>query len=108
VLLVSSEIGERKRIFRRAHHSQVALNAGTQAHTRFGRALRNNRFYQRVCNEGFRDGLRVFRRYEKIDIVHNFLSPPITASNIDKQRIGMRGQIVAQRFGFRRDLPELK
>jgi hypothetical protein len=36
VLLISSEISEGKRIFRNRHHPQIALNAGTKPHTRFG------------------------------------------------------------------------
>ena len=51
VLLAPGKIIQRKRIFRRAHHPQIALNAGTQSHARLRRALRDDRFDERMLNE---------------------------------------------------------
>ena len=43
VLFASGKIAERKRIFRRANHAQVGLDAGAQPDAGFGRALRDER-----------------------------------------------------------------
>ena len=59
-------------------------------------------------NEQLRDLLRLFRRHDEIEIAHDFLSPPITSGDADMKRVGMRAQIVLQRFRFGRDLTELK
>ena len=58
--------------------------------------------------KNFRDRRRLLRRDDKIEIAHDFLPAPITSRQIDLERIGMGGQIAAQRFRFRRDLPKLK
>ena len=61
-----------------------------------------------MSDEKFRDRFRRFCRYHKIDIVHNFFSPPITSRNIDKQHVIVRGEVRTQAFRFRCDLAELK
>ena len=108
MLLISGEVGERKRIFRPAHYAQIALNAGTQPHARFGGALRNDRFHQRMSDKKLRDRVRLFRRHNQIDVVHDFSPPPITASDIDLKRVGMRSEVLFQCFGLRRNLAKLK
>ena len=102
VLLAAGKVIERERIFGRADHAQIALNAGAQSHARFGRALRDDRFDQRMLDKKFRDRVRLLGRHDEIEIAHDFFAPPITSGKIDMQRIGMRGQIGPQRLGFGR------
>jgi hypothetical protein len=89
VFLVSGEISERERIFRRVHHSQVALHSRSQSHARFGGSLRDNRFHERMGNEEFRNVPGVLCRNQKIQIMYDFFSPPITSSQIDLQSAAM-------------------
>src|SRR6266480_5480951 len=58
--------------------------------------------------EKFRDRFWIFCCREKIEIVHNFFSPPITSCNIDMQRFGTSCQIASQRLRLVRDLAKLK
>ena len=106
VLLASGKVIERKRILRRRHHAQIALNAGTQPHARLGRALQNDRLHQRMRGKRLRDRVRRFGRDDEIEIAHDFFPPPITPRDANMQRIVERAQIVAQGLRFRRDRAE--
>src|ERR1043166_8293934 len=45
VILVAGEISKRKRIFGRAHNSQITLHSGAKSYARFGWALSDDRFH---------------------------------------------------------------
>src|ERR1700736_136820 len=61
-----------------------------------------------MFDEELRNRRGLFRRDYKIDIAHNFPSPPITSRNIDLERIGMPSQISPERLRFGRNLSKLK
>jgi hypothetical protein len=93
VFLVPGEISERKRVFRRRDHSQIALHSRTQPHARFGRALCDDGFDQRMGNEEFRNGFRFLCCHQQIEIVDDFFSPSITPSDLNLQSCFVRSQI---------------
>ena len=98
VFLVPGEISERKRVFRRRDHSQIALNSRTQPHARFGRAFCDNGFNQRMGNEELRNGFRFLCRHQQIEIVDNLFSSSITPGNLNLQCRFVRSEIGTQRF----------
>ena len=108
VFLAAGKIIDGERIFAAAHHTQIALNAGTNPHARFCRTLGEDRLGQRMCDKRFRDRSRRFRGDDKIKIPHDFLAPAITTRDADLQRVGMGREIIPKRFRFTGDLAELK
>ena len=59
-------------------------------------------------NEKSCDALGFLCRHQKIQIVYDFLSPPVASSQIDLQSVAVRRKIRPQCFRFRRDLPKLE
>ena len=108
VLLASGKITEGKRIFRRANHAQVGLDAGAQPHARFGRAARDNALDERMPNKKLSDLFRRLCGDDEIEVAHNFFPAPITSGDADPRRTGMLPQIVLQLLGLGRDRAELE
>ena len=108
VLLAAGKIIQRERVFVRANHAQITLDPGSEPRAGLGRAFCNDRFDKRVTSEKLRDGFRLLGRNNEVQIAHYFPAPTITTSNVDMERVGVRGQIIFQSFGFTRDLAELK
>ena len=93
VFLVAGEISERKRVFRRRDHSQIALHSRTQPHARFCWALCDDGFDQRMGNEKFCNGFRFLCCHQQVEIVDDFFSSPITPGNLNLQSCFVRSQI---------------
>src|SRR5207248_4502356 len=108
VLLGTGKIIQSKRIYRAGNNSQVALNAGTQTDARFRRTVRDDRFDQRMVNEGSRNVGGRRSRHDKIKITNNLFPASITARDTNMKGIRMSAQILLQRFSLSRDASQLE
>ena len=108
VFLAAGEVIQGEGVFGRLDHAKIALNPGVQPHTGLGRALRNNRFDQRMGGEKLRDRLGFACGHDKIQIPHDLAPPPVTPGQVHLQRIRMIRQVTAQRLRMMRHLAQLK